>query len=155
MQRKLLLKFQCGLLRDVGIIDVYRHMDGAPLRGAFPVVVQFKVKLMIDKYNFYQKYSGCHWKVYECCFMMQNCHFQRSVMQYKSATIPLSSSAIHTTHQNFQKRYITLFLLSWPKSHRPSKFDYLDFLSNTHFTILLWLITCVIPLINKKVICLF
>jgi len=39
-----LIREECGLLRDVGIIDVYRHMDGAPLRGAFPVVVQFKAR---------------------------------------------------------------------------------------------------------------
>jgi hypothetical protein len=36
--------FQCGLMRDVGIIDVYRHVEGAPLKGAFPVVVQFKAR---------------------------------------------------------------------------------------------------------------
>ena len=28
----------------MGIIDVYRHKEGAPLRGAFPVVVQFKAR---------------------------------------------------------------------------------------------------------------
>lgn len=28
----------------MGIIDVYRHMEGAPLRGAYPVVVQFKAR---------------------------------------------------------------------------------------------------------------
>ena len=35
-------QLQCELQRDVGIIDVYRHKEGAPLRGAYPVVVQFK-----------------------------------------------------------------------------------------------------------------
>ena len=34
-------------------------------------------------------YSGCHWKVYECSFMKQNCHFQRGVSQYKNAIMPL------------------------------------------------------------------
>ena len=43
-------------------------------------------------------YSGHHWKVYECCFMKQNCHFQRGLLQLKNATTPLNSSAIHTTH---------------------------------------------------------
>ena len=43
-------------------------------------------------------YSGYHWKVYECCFMKQNCHFQDGVLQCKIATKPLSSSGIHTTH---------------------------------------------------------
>ena len=28
----------------MGIIDVYRHKEGAPLRGAYPVVVQFKAR---------------------------------------------------------------------------------------------------------------
>ena len=36
-------------MRDVGIVDVYRHMEGAPLRGAFPVVVQFKVIKLTGK----------------------------------------------------------------------------------------------------------
>lgn len=31
-------------MRDVGILDVYRHKEGAPLRGAYPVVVQFKAR---------------------------------------------------------------------------------------------------------------
>ena len=43
-------------------------------------------------------YSGHHWKVYECSFMKQNCHFQRGLLQYKNATTLLNSSAIHTTH---------------------------------------------------------
>ena len=43
-------------------------------------------------------YSGRHWKVYECCFMKQNCHFQSGVLQCKIATKPLISSGIHTTH---------------------------------------------------------
>ena len=50
------------------------------------------------------RYSGCHWKVYECCFMKQNCHFQQGLLQYKDVTIPLSSSDIPTTHYHFQKR---------------------------------------------------
>ena len=55
--------------------------------------------------------------------------------------MPLSSSGIHITHQHFQKRYITLFLLKWLKSYQPSKYECLDFLSKTHFTFLLWQIT--------------
>ena len=42
--------------------------------------------------------SGCHWKVYKCCFMKQKCHFQRDVSQYENASMMLSSSGIHTTH---------------------------------------------------------
>ena len=86
-------------------------------------------------------YSGCHWKVYECCFMKQNCHFQRGLLQYKNATTPLNSSAIHTTHQHFWKRYITLFSLRGLKSYQPSKFESVYFLSKTGLTFLLWLIT--------------
>ena len=36
--------FQCQVQRDVGIIDVYRHYEGAPLNGAHPVIVQFKAR---------------------------------------------------------------------------------------------------------------
>ena len=36
-------------------------------------------------------------KVYECCFMRQNCHFQNSVLQCKNATKPLRFSGIHNT----------------------------------------------------------
>ena len=31
-------------MRDVGILDVYRHKEGAALRGAKPVIVQFKAR---------------------------------------------------------------------------------------------------------------
>ena len=86
-------------------------------------------------------YSGCHQKVYECCFMKQNCHFQSGVLQCKIATKPLISSGIHTTHQHFQKRYITLLLPRGLKSYQPSKFESLYFLSKTHFTFLSWPIT--------------
>ena len=65
------------------------------------------------------KYSGCHQKVYKCCFMKQNCHFQRGVLQYKNAIMPLNSLAIHTTHQHFQRRYITLLFLKGLKSYWP------------------------------------
>ena len=43
-------------------------------------------------------YSGCHWKINKCFFMKQKYHFQRGVLQYENATMPLSSSGIHTTH---------------------------------------------------------
>ena len=89
----------------------------------------------------WNNYSGRHWKVYECCFMKQNCHFQRGFFQYKNATTPLNSSAIHTTHQHFWKRYITLFSLRGLKSYQPSKFESVYFLSKTGLTFLLWLIT--------------
>ena len=38
-------------------------------------------------------YSGCRWKV-----MKEKCHFQRGVLQYENATMPLSSLGIHTSH---------------------------------------------------------
>ena len=87
------------------------------------------------------QYSGCHWKLYKCCFMKQKCHFQKGVSQYRNASMLLSSLGIHTTHQHFQKRYITLFLLKGLKSYQPSKFESLYLLNKTHFIFLLWLIT--------------
>ena len=36
--------FQCGIARDVGIIDCYRYLNGAPWRGAYPVIVEFKAR---------------------------------------------------------------------------------------------------------------
>ena len=92
-------------------------------------------------YNILLGYSGRHWKVYECCFMKQNCHFQSGVLQCKIASRTLISSNIHSTHQHFQKRYITLLLLRGLKSYQPSKFESLYFLSKTHFTFLSGLIT--------------
>ena len=77
----------------------------------------------------------------KCWFMKQNCHFQNSVLQFKNATKPLQSSGIHMTHYHFQTRYISLFLLMELKSSQPSEFECLYFLSKTHFTFLLWLIT--------------
>ena len=37
-----LFVLQVGITRDVGIIDCYRYMHGAPYKGAYPIVVQFK-----------------------------------------------------------------------------------------------------------------
>ena len=71
----------------------------------------------------FMHYSGCHWKVYECCFIKQNCHSQNRLMQCKNATKPLTCLSIHTTQYLFQKRYITLFLLKGLKSYQPSKFE--------------------------------
>ena len=87
------------------------------------------------------QYSGCQWTLYECCFMKQNYHFQRGLFQYKNATTPLNSSAIHTTHYHFGKRYITLFPLRGLKSYKPSKFESVYLLSKTGLTFLLWVIT--------------
>ena len=41
------------------------------------------------------KYSGCHWKVYACCFMKQNCHFQINVLQFRNA-IEILRHSYHT-----------------------------------------------------------
>ena len=38
------IELQCGINRDVGIIDCYRYYDGAPYRGAYPIIVQFKAR---------------------------------------------------------------------------------------------------------------
>ena len=73
--------------------------------------------------------------------MKQYCHFQRCLLQYKNTIKPLSSSSIHTTNQHFENRFIALFLLMGLKRYHPSKFESLYFLSKTHFSFLLWLIT--------------
>ena len=49
-------------------------------------------------FSIFRSYSGCHWKVYEYCFMRQNFHFQRVLSQYKNANKPLRFPGFHTTH---------------------------------------------------------
>ena len=61
--------------------------------------------------------------------------------QYKNAATPLRTRGINTTHQYFQMRYISLIYLKGLKSYQPSKYKCSDFLSKTHVTFLLWLIT--------------
>ena len=56
------------------------------------------------------------------CLMKQNCYFQRGVVEFRHAATPLSSYSINTTHQGFQKRYITLLYLKGLKSYQPSNF---------------------------------
>ena len=42
-------------------------------------------KLIFRKSGILSKtYSGCHWKVYECCFMKQKCHIQIGVAQHEN-----------------------------------------------------------------------
>ena len=79
------------------------------------------------------------WTMY--CFMKQNCQLQSGIAQYENAATPLSSKAIHATHQYYQKRYLTLFQLKGLKGYQQLKFECLDFLSKTDFTFLLWPIT--------------
>ena len=55
---------------------------------------------------------------YDCHFMKQKCYFQRGVAECKHATTPLSSYSINTTHQGFQKRYITLLHVKGLKSYQ-------------------------------------
>ena len=62
---------------------------------------------------------GAHKKVYEHCFMKQKCQLQIGVAQYKNVAMQLSSKGINTTHQHFQRRYVTLFLLKGLKSYEP------------------------------------
>ena len=76
--------------------------------------------------------------------MKQKCYFQRGVAECRHAATPLSSYSINTTHQGFQKRYITLFYLKGLKSYQPSKFKCLHFtphFSNSDFSFVLLLVT--------------
>ena len=41
------------------------------------------------------------------CFIKQKC--QLCIVKYKNVAMPMSTLVIHTTHQHFQMRYITLF----------------------------------------------
>ena len=43
--------------------------------------------------------------------MKQKCQFQMGIAQYKNEATPLRTRGIHTTHQHFQMRYVTLFKL--------------------------------------------
>ena len=63
-------------------------------------------------------YSGGNWKVYEHCFMKQKCQLQMGISQYKNVATPLSTIGKNTTHQHFQMRYVTLFLLKGLKSYQ-------------------------------------
>ena len=73
------------------------------------------------------RYSFRQWIWTVCHFMKQKCYFQRGMSECRHAATPLSSYSINTTHQGFQKRYITLFYLKGLKSYQPSKFKCLHF----------------------------
>ena len=73
-------------------------------------------------------YSYNRIKRHLCLFMKQNCHFLRSLEQYKHAILSLSFSGINTTLLGFPKRCITLVFLKGLKSYEPSKFKRVDFL---------------------------
>ena len=75
----------------------------------------------------YTTYSSRKWMLVVCCLMKQNCYFLRGVAECRHAATPLSSYCINTTHQGFQKRYITLLYLKGLKSYQPSKFKCLHF----------------------------
>ena len=69
--------------------------------------------------DFYKgKYIGANWKVYEHCFMKQKCQVQMAIAQYKNEENPMITGGIYTTHQHFQMRYVTLFLLKALKSYQ-------------------------------------
>ena len=77
------------------------HFRISPLTQCwFPVVLYVTTPSMNLQSGYYHTlvYSGCHWKVYECCLMKQKCHFQRGISQYKISSMLLSSSGIHTAH---------------------------------------------------------
>ena len=38
------IELQCGIARDVGIVDCYRYYDGQPYNEAYPVIVEFKAR---------------------------------------------------------------------------------------------------------------
>ena len=78
-------------------------------------------------YKLQTAYSSRKWMLVLCCLMKQNCYFHRGVAECRHASTPLSSYCINTTHQGFQKRYITLFYLKGLKSYQPSKFKCLRF----------------------------
>ena len=82
---------------------------------------------LISEVNFSKLYSSRKWMLVVFCFMKQNCYFLRGVAECRHASTPLSSYSINTTHQGFQKRYITLLYLKGLKSYQPSKFKCLHF----------------------------
>ena len=84
-------------------------------------------KLWLVVHRSLEKYSSRKWMLVLCCLMKQNCYFQRGVAECRHAATPLSSYSINTTHQGFQKRYITLFYLKGLKSYQPSKLKCLHF----------------------------
>ena len=73
-------------------------------------------------------YSYNPMKLHANLFMKQNCHFDRGLVQYKHATLPLSFLGINTTLMGFPKRCITLVYLKGLKSYQSSKFKRVDFL---------------------------
>merc|ERR1712051_1180971 len=75
-----------------------------------------------------QVYSYNQNKRHLCLFMKQNCHFDRGLVQYKHATLPLSFLGINTTLLGFPKRCKTLVYLKGLKSYQSSKFKRVDFL---------------------------
>ena len=80
-----------------------------------------------SKNIYWTMYSSRKWMLVVCCLMKKNCYFQRGVTECRHAATPLSFYSINTTHQGFQKRYITLFYLKGLKSYQPSKSKCLHF----------------------------
>ena len=58
------------------------------------------------------------WMLVICCLMKQNCYFQRNVAECRHVATPLSSYSINTTHQGFQKRYLTMLYLKRLKRYQ-------------------------------------
>jgi len=77
--------------------------------SSWPVLYLSFYLSVVRKVGYYnQTYSGAQKKVYEYCFMKQNCQIQMGVAQYKNVAMLLGFWGISTTHQHFQMRYVTL-----------------------------------------------
>ena len=59
--------------------------------------------------NAFYIYSGAQMKVYEYCFMKQNCQIQMDIEQSKSVDMPLGLWGINITQRQFQMRCTTVF----------------------------------------------
>ena len=61
------------------------------------------------------------------CFIKQKCQIQMGISKYENLATPRSTRGINTTHQHFQMRYVTLFLLKGLKSCFTMETPHLEF----------------------------
>ena len=76
------------------------------------------------KYKYIQPWTSDYIRL---PFYEEELPFSYRHVECKHAATPLSFYSINTTHQGFQKRYITLLYLKGLKSYQPSKFKCLHF----------------------------
>ena len=93
------------------------HYQPLPSHYSKELKGMFRLKINITSSEFFI-YSSRKWMLVVFCFMKQNCYFQRGVAECRHAATPLTSYRINTTHQGFQKRYITLLYLKGLKSYQ-------------------------------------